>query len=799
MACPILKTLRISFTPPVPAPDNGYRVKWRVVGTSTYTTVSQVFTTSPITLSNIPACENVEGTIESICGAVYSTVVTFSATKEQSYVCGSNITGGQLSSQFMTYPPRLIDTQNSGNTVVIAYNANDVPNRFNVYNSNNELVASSSWVGTASYAGPWGLTLNTSASGTLTINKSTAGGDQRYYYIVVEHAGNASLADAWNIGISCSGTGGSGGTPTATWVVTPSVSTVTEGNSVTFNVTAPAGTTGTYYWTIAGMQQADFDDYQNAGQFTMTNGVGSIVRAITNDTVTEGDETFTLSVRSGSTSGTVLATSTAVTVTDLVPGTGGGTPTYSATASSMTLNEGDTVTINVTTTNVPNNTLLYYSIENVEAADFTDNSLTGSFSINNNQGSFSKTIKPDVLTEGPQSFNVRIRINSVTNTIVTSVFGIAITDTSLDGGTASATYTLTALNENSSPISSINEGNNLTIKLTTTGVNDGTLIPYTVTGITSADLGGVSDALSGNFNITAGQAVKNFYIAADQTTDGLENFVLSLTGLSKSITVPIIDTSVPISWGNVILTPVTSSDCTATGPEITASRQASGSILVGETLYSSQNVNAFLATGNYSDGTYNYTVNNGVVTQKVNCPTGGSQPTYDLVTRVGGNIVASINEGQTVVFTLVTENVPNGTVVPYVISGINQADLSSGNVTGNFTVGSANTASFTLALDLTTEGTETMTMTLPNSNTVKSITIGDESITPAVYYELNSCTSGGAPAYTKIAPTLGIGQRYVNPSGMLFYTYAGVSTTFSSLPSGYSGSIQATQDTGCPS
>jgi len=69
--------------------------------------------------------------------------------------------------------------------------------------------------------------------------------------------------------------------------------------------------------------------------------------------------------------------------------------------------------------------------------------------------------------------------------------------------------------------------------------------------------------------------------------------------------------------------------------------------------------------------------------------------------------------------------------------------------------------------------------------------------TPATYYQLNNC-SGGAAAWTKIAPALGVGQRYVLP-GMspTFYTYSGVSQT--TLPAGYNGSIQIVSgQTGCP-
>jgi hypothetical protein len=86
-------------------------------------------------------------------------------------------------------------------------------------------------------------------------------------------------------------------------------------------------------------------------------------------------------------------------------------------------------------------------------------------------------------------------------------------------------------------------------------------------------------------------------------------------------------------------------------------------------------------------------------------------PTYTVTADNHGNI----NEGTTVTFTLNTTNVPNGTLVPYTITGINQEDLSSGSVTGNFTV-SNNTAttSITLANDLLTEGDETLRLALDN-------------------------------------------------------------------------------------
>lgn len=68
------------------------------------------------------------------------------------------------------------------------------------------------------------------------------------------------------------------------------------------------------------------------------------------------------------------------------------------------------------------------------------------------------------------------------------------------------------------------------------------------------------------------------------------------------------------------------------------------------------------------------------------------------------------------------------------------------------------------------------------------------------YYQLTSC-GGGAAAWTRIAPTLGIGQRYVLPGiTPSFYYYNGTSQgPQTNIPSGYNGSIQIVSgSTYCP-
>lgn len=78
MACTTYKSIQIDFTPPSIAPAEGYRVKWRVAGTSAYTTVSPNPTTSPVVIAQVPVCTNLEGTIEASCGnGNYGSPVSF--------------------------------------------------------------------------------------------------------------------------------------------------------------------------------------------------------------------------------------------------------------------------------------------------------------------------------------------------------------------------------------------------------------------------------------------------------------------------------------------------------------------------------------------------------------------------------------------------------------------------------------------------------------------------------------------------------------------------------------------------
>jgi len=64
--CSTFKTLEVSFNEPAIPPANGYVVKWRVVGSTNWNTVYQ--NQNPVTIAGVPACFNIEGTIQADCG-----------------------------------------------------------------------------------------------------------------------------------------------------------------------------------------------------------------------------------------------------------------------------------------------------------------------------------------------------------------------------------------------------------------------------------------------------------------------------------------------------------------------------------------------------------------------------------------------------------------------------------------------------------------------------------------------------------------------------------------------------------
>lgn len=92
-----------------------------------------------------------------------------------------------------------------------------------------------------------------------------------------------------------------------------SATDVNEGGSTIFSVTGLNILNGTYYWSVA-TNSGDFT--VTSGSFTVTNNQGQFSVSPALDETTEGPETFTVSVRTGSSSGPIVATSNSVTIND---------------------------------------------------------------------------------------------------------------------------------------------------------------------------------------------------------------------------------------------------------------------------------------------------------------------------------------------------------------------------------------------------------------------------------------------------------------------------------------------------
>ena len=103
------------------------------------------------------------------------------------------------------------------------------------------------------------------------------------------------------------------GTLTPTYAVGPAANNVNEGNALTFNVTtANVADATTLYWTVT--SASDFST--TSGSFAISSNAGSFSVTPTADVTTEGAETFTASVRTLGATGSIVATSSAVTIND---------------------------------------------------------------------------------------------------------------------------------------------------------------------------------------------------------------------------------------------------------------------------------------------------------------------------------------------------------------------------------------------------------------------------------------------------------------------------------------------------
>ena len=228
--------------------------------------------------------------------------------------------------------------------------------------------------------------------------------------------------------------------PWTAYDINPTATIVNEGGTLTVNIALLEILDGTtVYWSVS--NSGDFGTA--SGMFVVNNDSGSFTVSPTKDLSTEGTETFDITLRRGSSGGTVVATFSSVSITDVSL-----TPTITPAANSV--NEGSSLSFTVT--NLGPNGTYYWTINHVTTANADFSAVNGSFSLtgggaqDNGTGSFSLTTIADTTTEGAQTFTVSVRSGSISGTVIVTSGSITVNDTSLtaSGDTAGlyrTTYT----------------------------------------------------------------------------------------------------------------------------------------------------------------------------------------------------------------------------------------------------------------------------------------------------------------------------------------------------------------------
>jgi hypothetical protein len=310
-------------------------------------------------------------------------------------------------------------------------------------------------------------------------------------------------------------------------------SSINEGSVGTFNVNTVHVTPGTtLYWTANYSGSSSSTDLSASGSFVIGIDSGFFTITPGADLITEGAETFSVSIRTGGTSGTVVLTSNAVTIND----TSLSPIDYNFFSTPSSINEGTTGTFQVVTSNVVSGTTLYWTIDYNSSSSVADFLFpqSGSFIVNSNAGSFEISPRGDYVTEGNETFRVEIRTNSINGSVVATSSPITINDTYTGYILPSSTFTFGA-----TPFSA-NEGDTLTFAITTTNVQDTARVYWTLDFNNSSGFLDFS-SVTGFFTVYSNYATFAISLTEDLLVEGGEYFRVRLR--LGSTTGPILATS----------------------------------------------------------------------------------------------------------------------------------------------------------------------------------------------------------------------------------------------------------------
>lgn len=591
----------------------------------------------------------------------------------------------------------------------------------------------------------------------------------------------------------------------------PSVSAtkaiITNGFGLYSNPTGTTSGTVTYQWSTNGGGPNSKSSYSTGYTSDQNLGVG-----------TEWvGTTWTCRARAVSGSSTEYSDTSSTTL-----------PTYSVTAPTS-IQEGQSGSFTVTSTNGLGP--IYWQV--TPTGDFsTSTGQVGSGSASS--GTFTVTPTSDGSTEGNETATVKLYINNTFNSsnyiYAEDTFLITDPPPTITAPTVSNTQTFAT---------TADEITTCTIALSSSGQN-GTL-QYNVSTSTTVPTSGWQT--SATVSVNRGTA---YYFWARRSSTAYDRS-------NSAITVPYL----PISDDSITIGTPTDKNGNALTANIagvyiipnTYGTSAGDNILIPYSnggsadqyrIVSDDTQNAWLNTQNGSSGTFVLEMNSSggsyselpasgqtweyTFEGRRKTTTGGDPSTADSVwVSVDGTQIrrlyrepaasysvspsaSSVNEGQSVTFTVTTTDVANNTTVDYTISGIVAADISAGSLTGTLTIAN-NTAStsITLTNDTLTEGSETATFTLAATDSANaatgsasaSVTIADTSTQPGGGSSTD-LSGGTANAYGLAIYNQAGTQKIIDDTSRIGNSLASGSITFTNsntsgtLFSGFNCSSSAT-------
>lgn len=423
------------------------------------------------------------------------------------------------------------------------------------------------------------------------------------------------------------------------------------------------------------------------------------------------------------------------------------------------------ITYTLYTKNVPDGTLVPYTITGVTTQDINNDNLTGTFEVYN-ETAYKTFNLVNTMNDGDQKNMLMTLDNAIDVSTRTTLHNTA--------------YRITITSDKEY----VNEGENVTFTLTSPDtIPNGYSVKYQFIGVTPQDIGITNFAnMKGVLSFNNNVAQKIINVAYDSMTEGQETLTLIAGNGSKTIYIN--DTSQDPTYqltstantsidsnGNIryvanegdsfdiILTTTNLPDLSYVGFQITGispedigytPEVPQGPIAVQGGFFVSNNSSKMTINVN-ADGLVEgseilkFTINKDdfaetslevYLADTSTQPIAGYQLVYEGgVNDYGGGIISYYaNEGETAPFRVNTVNVPNGTLIPYTITGVTSEDISGASLNGNLTIFN-NTASISLniAADLKTEGTENLSFTiqtLDGDTRSTNVNIIDKSITP---------------------------------------------------------------------